>query len=95
MEEKMRIVNGYVIEEVSVSCDLYKIGDRVSFRGHTGKNGQMLSVCADGPATFEATVTSKPYGICYSLTWDDGEPVGLPFHDFQLTKVCDANHGRD
>lgn len=70
-----------------MACKTFKIGDRVSFPGEKDSKGNLLCVRMDGPDEFEATITSKPYGVCYALTWDNGDPVGLPFHDFQLTKV--------
>lgn len=64
-----------------------KIGTRVSFRGERGSNGKPVCVREDGPDTFEATIANYPYGLCYGLEYDDGQPAGLPFHDFQLTVV--------
>jgi len=65
----------------------HKIGDRVQFRGEVSSSGTLLCVRDDGPDTFIATVTCMPYGVCYGLEWDNGSPVGLPFHDFQLALV--------
>lgn len=73
--------------ELIMACKTFKIGDRVRFSGTAGTDRKLVSVSMDGPDVFEATVASKPYGVCYALRWDDGQPVGLPFHDFQLTKV--------
>jgi hypothetical protein len=65
----------------------FNIGDRVRFSGTASLDGKLLSVSVDGPNTFEATIGSKPYGACYALIWDNGKPIGIPFHDFHLIKV--------
>lgn len=70
-----------------MACSKFSIGDRVRFRGGTTSDKKLCFVSIDGPETFEATVVSKPYGLCYSLEWDDGIPVGLPFNDSNLEKA--------
>lgn len=68
----------------------HKIGQRVKFRGTADSQGRMISVHKDGSDTFEATVANYPFGICYGLEFDDGTPVGLPFHDDALESVVSA-----
>ena len=61
-----------------------RIGQWVKFQGIRGVNGDLVAVHPVGRDTFMAKITSKPYGACYALSWADGSPVGLPFHDCQL-----------
>ncbi len=68
-----------------MSCIHYQVGDRVSFCGTAGKDGKLISVHQDGETVFEATVFSTPLDVCYSLRWDNGDPVGIPFQDDDLT----------
>lgn len=71
-----------------MACDKFKVGDKVRFRGtkHPTED-RALSVHSGGPDVFEATIKNKPYGVCYGLEYENGSPVGLPFHDFQLELV--------
>lgn len=69
-----------------MSVEKFNIGDKVSFRGSKKEDGRLLAAHVDGRDVFHASIAGKPYGLCYALIWPDGSPVGLPFHDFQLTK---------
>jgi hypothetical protein len=67
----------------------FSVGNRVRFRGTADSDGNLTSACASGPDVFEATIANMPYGVCYGLEWDDGSPVGIPFHDCNLEPVTE------
>lgn len=72
-----------------------RIGQWVTFKGEADSKGQLIAAHVAGSETFLAKITSKPYGLCYGLSWRNGSPVGFPAHDHMLTpakkpgdKVC-------
>jgi hypothetical protein len=67
----------------------FKIGDRVRVRGvaHPDKPGKFVSLHPDDPDVFEGTISEQPYGLCWGLRFDDGEPWGLPMHDYAFELV--------
>ncbi len=66
--------------------EAFPVGSFVTFLGtRDEEDGHMNSAGGDGTDVFVARVANYPYGLCISLEWPDGSPVGIPFQPGQLT----------